>query len=172
MAPTCSNASLLSGDASVRVYVHRLRKKLDDFYAGPGADAPQRLVIPVGEYRLDVADAAQVPTVPPIPKTRPRWFWPALAAAALLVVGNVAGWWIVAGATAPSRELARIAATPLWADIGRERPVLVVVGDYYIFGDTDYGHEPKRMIRAFEINSPADLDSWLMDPSPGGSTST
>jgi hypothetical protein len=48
-------------------------------------------------------------------------------------------------------------------DLGRARPVLVIVGDYYIFGDTDYGHEPKRMIRAFEINSPADLDSWLMD---------
>jgi len=57
----------LSGDASVRVYVHRLRKKLDDFYAGAGASEPQRLVIPVGEYRLDVADAAEVPVVPPLP---------------------------------------------------------------------------------------------------------
>jgi hypothetical protein len=41
--------------------------------------------------------------------------------------------------------------------------VIVVVGDYYIFGDTDYGEGPKRMVRAFEINSPADLDAWLMD---------
>ena len=38
----------LSGDASVRVYVHRLRKKLEDFYAGPAAAEPHRLVIPVG----------------------------------------------------------------------------------------------------------------------------
>jgi len=151
----------LSGDASVRVYIHRLRKKLDEFYAGPGADEPHRLVIPVGEYRLDVAEAAAAP--PPAPRVRPRWFWPAVAAAVLLVLGNIVGWWIVARQTAPSRELAQIAASPLWADIGRDRPVLVVVGDYYIFGDTDYGHEPKRMIRAFEINSPADLDSWLMD---------
>ncbi|HEX7948651.1 MAG TPA: helix-turn-helix domain-containing protein [Phenylobacterium sp.] len=151
----------LSGDASVRVYIHRLRKKLDEFYAGPGADEPHRLVIPVGEYRLDVAEATAAP--PPAPRVRPRWFWPAVAAAVLLVLGNIVGWWIVARQTAPSRELAQIAASPLWADIGRDRPVLVVVGDYYIFGDTDYGHEPKRMIRAFEINSPADLDSWLMD---------
>ena len=151
----------LSGDASVRVYVHRLRKKLEDFYAGPGAVEPHRLVIPVGEYRLDVIEAAAVPVAPPAP--RPRWFWPAIAAVAVLALGNLVGWLIVARETAPSRELARIAATPLWRDIGRDRPVLVVVGDYYIFGDTDYGHEPKRMIRAFEINSPADLDSWLMD---------
>jgi hypothetical protein len=151
----------LSGDASVRVYIHRLRKKLDEFYAGPGASEPHRLVIPVGEYRLDVVEAAAAP--PPAPTVRPRWLWPAVAAAVLLVAGNLAVWWVVARQTAPSRELARIAASPLWADIGRDRPVIVVVGDYYIFGDTDYGHEPRRMIRAFEINSPADLDSWLMD---------
>jgi hypothetical protein len=151
----------LSGDASVRVHVHRLRRKLEAFYAGPGAAEPHRLVIPVGEYRLDVIAAAEAPAGPPAP--RPRWLWPAIAAAALLVAANLAGWWLVARETAPSRELARIAATPLWAGIGRERPVVVVVGDYYIFGDTDYGHEPKRMIRAFEINSPADLDAWLMD---------
>lgn len=151
----------LSGDASVRVYVHRLRKKLEDFYAGAGAGEPHRLVIPVGEYRLDVAEAADA--APAAPKPRPRWFWPAIAAAVLLAAANLAGWWLVARETAPSRELARIAATPLWANIGRDRPVVVVVGDYYIFGDTDYGHEPKRMIRAFEINSPTDLDAWLMD---------
>ncbi|HEV7383456.1 MAG TPA: hypothetical protein VGN89_01160, partial [Phenylobacterium sp.] len=33
-------------DASVRVAVHRLRRKLDDFYAGPGRDEPLRLAIP------------------------------------------------------------------------------------------------------------------------------
>src|SRR5688572_22889041 len=42
-----------SADASVRVYIHRLRRKLDDFYAGAGAAEPHRLTIPVGEYRLE-----------------------------------------------------------------------------------------------------------------------
>jgi len=149
----------LSGDASVRVYIHRLRKKLEEFYAGPGAREPHRLVIPVGEYRLDVVEAeAAAPA-----KARPRWLWPAVAATAALVAANLGAWAYVAHETAPARELARTAASPLWADIGRDRPVVVVVGDYYIFGDTDYGDGPKRMIRAFEINSPADLDAWLMD---------
>lgn len=151
----------LSGDASVRVYVHRLRKKLDEFYKGPGAGEPYRLVIPVGEYRLDVTPAA-IATPIPIPKPlRPRWIWPALAVA--LVAANVGGWWWTARTNAPTRDLARVAAGPIWSQIGRDRPVIVVVGDYYIFGDTDFGEGPKRMIRAFEINSPADLDAWLMD---------
>ena len=154
----------LTGDASVRVYVHRLRRKLEAFYAGAGAGEPCRLVIPVGEYRLDVASAAEVaPATTIAPAARPRWLWPALAVAMLLVAANLTAWWIVAHQTAPSRELARVAAAPLWAGLGRERPVVVVIGDYYIFGDTDYGDEPKRMVRAFEINSPADLDAWLMD---------
>jgi hypothetical protein len=151
----------LSGDASVRVYVHRLRKKLEDFYAGAGASEPHRLVIPVGEYRLDVAPANVAPAPPP--SARPRWLLPLAAALAVFAAGNIGAWWWFARDTGPSRELARIAASPLWAGIGRERPVIVVVGDYYIFGDTDYGDGPKRMVRAFEINSPADLDAWLMD---------
>jgi hypothetical protein len=153
----------LSGDASVRVYVHRLRRKLEEFYAGPGAAEPFRLVIPVGEYRLDVIATAEPPAAPAPGRARPRWLWPAVTAAVALVAINLATWWLVARQTAPERELAHIAASPLWAGIGRERPVVVVVGDYYIFGDTDYGEEPKRMVRAFEINSPADLDAWLMD---------
>lgn len=154
----------LSGDASVRVYIHRLRKKLDDFYAGAGAAEPHRLTIPVGEYRLEVVDAVgRAETPAPAAKARPGWLWPAIAAASALVAANLGAWAYVAHQTAPARELARTAASPLWAGVGRDRPVVVVVGDYYIFGDTDYGEGPKRMIRAFEINSPADLDAWLMD---------
>ena len=43
-------------DASVRVAVHRLRRKLDDFYAGPGREEPARLTIPKGEYRMVVEE--------------------------------------------------------------------------------------------------------------------
>lgn len=153
----------LSGDASVRVYVHRLRRKLEAFYAGPGAGEKSRLAIPLGEYRLDVVSAAEAPAAATPPRRTARWLAPALAAALALAGLNAAAWWWMARDVEPARELARAAASPLWAGIGRERPVLVVVGDYYIFGDTEHGDEPRRMIRAFEINSPADLDAWLMD---------
>ena len=146
-------------DASVRVYIHRLRKKLEDFYADSGAGEPHRLVIPVGDYRLDVVSAAAAE--PPAPRRLDRrWLW--AAAAALLLVVNVGAWFVFVREE-PAREFAVAAAQPLWAGIGRDRPVLVVVGDYYIFGDTDHGDMPKRMVREFDINSAADLDAYLMN---------
>jgi hypothetical protein len=138
----------LAGDASVRVYVHRLRKKLDGFYEGRSP----RLTLPLGEYRLAlVSDEPTTAATPP----RRRWAWLAAALAVLLATAIGAGLWL--GRERPAER------APLWAGFGRERPVLVVVGDYYIFGDTEGTDDPRRMIRAFDINSPADLDAFLMD---------
>ncbi|WP_309092156.1 helix-turn-helix domain-containing protein [Phenylobacterium sp.] len=144
----------LAGDASVRVYVHRLRKKLDEFYRG----RTPRLALPLGEYRLALVDAAEPAAAPP---SRRRWI--AVVAGLLLVTAaGLAAAWIVR-ATAPARALDRVAGAPLWAGFGRARPVLVVVGDYYIFGDTEGTETPRRMIRAFDVNSPADLDMLLAE---------
>lgn len=46
-----SSALENNSDSRVRVYVHRLRKRLDDLYP---ANASSRLTIPVGEYRLNL----------------------------------------------------------------------------------------------------------------------
>ena len=53
-------------DALVRVYVHKLRRKLEEYYAGLGARAPARIVIPKGAYRLAV-EMLPVPHAPPAP---------------------------------------------------------------------------------------------------------
>ena len=48
-----------SQDASVRVYIHRLRQKLDEYYQGAGRNEPERLLIPKGVgYRILAAPAA------------------------------------------------------------------------------------------------------------------
>lgn len=148
----------LAGDASVRVYVHRLRRKLDAFYA----DRSPRLAVPLGEYRLTLVEAPPSETAE-VKASAPRRRTPWIMAAGfvLLALAGIGGAWTLR-ATAPMRELDRAAASPLWAGFGAERPVLVVVGDYYIFGDTEHGETPVRMIRAFDINSPADLDGYLM----------
>src|SRR5688572_14223951 len=48
----------VSQDAMVRVYIHKLRRKLEEFYAGPGAGEPVRLSVPKGEYRFVIESAA------------------------------------------------------------------------------------------------------------------
>jgi hypothetical protein len=47
---------------------------------------------------------------------------------------------------------------PLLTD---DRPIFVVVGDYYIFGETDDTMEVKRLVREFDINSPQDLENRM-----------
>jgi hypothetical protein len=147
-------------DASVRVAAHRLRKKLDEFYLGPGRVDGVRLVAPRGEYRLVAvpAEAARREARPG--RLRP----PAWAVAAGLIVAiNAlawAGWW----AAHPRDPYAAVRRATPWSQVlGDARPLLVVVGDYYIFGDMDQATGAGRLVREYAINSPEDLDAWLMD---------
>lgn len=147
-------------DASVRVAMHRLRKKLEAFYDGPGREQPVRLSIPKGEYRI-VAEA-QAAALPP-PRPRPRWSWVAAGLAALVIL-NLAGWALFARPASGPDAVRRLAP---WAELERsERPLIVVVGDYYIFGETDPKTGVDRLVREYGINSDADLDNWLME-NPG-----
>jgi hypothetical protein len=147
-------------DASVRVAAHRLRKKLDEFYAGPGRADETRLIAPRGEYRLVAAPAAGARR-----EARPaRWRPPAwaLAAGLLLAVNTLAwaGWW----AFHPQDPYAAVRRAAPWSQVlGDSRPLLVVIGDYYIFGDMDQATGAGRLVREYAINSPEDLDAWLMD---------
>lgn len=100
-------------DAIVRVEAHRLRKRLQQYYAGKGAEEPVRVDIPAGSYAPQfhfrepavpsevaaIEEAAVVeepPTVeiPPIvpapaapPEPRSRWPYVLLALALVLAVG-------------------------------------------------------------------------------------
>jgi len=51
----------------------------------------------------------------------------------------------------------------VWADLlGEEFPLLVVVGDYYIFGELDEIGNVTRLVREFDINSSDDLDDFFV----------
>ncbi|WAJ72137.1 helix-turn-helix domain-containing protein [Catenovulum adriaticum] len=49
-------------DASVRVHVSRLRKKLQDYYQKQGCKEPIQLSIPVGEYKIEVVQTNKLET--------------------------------------------------------------------------------------------------------------
>ena len=134
-------------DATARVYVHRLRKRLAEFYAREGAEAG-RLVLPAGSYELVLERATEAPTRDVASRS---WLVPALVLAALLVA-FVLGRQIGAPAGAA-------AANAIWQPfLESDRPIMVAVGDYYIFGEIDpFDPERGRLIRDFAIDSPTDL---------------
>ena len=135
-------------DATARVYVHRLRKRLAEFYAREGAEAG-RLTLPAGSYELVFEEAAQVSARGRRPSL--RWIV-ALLLLAALAVSFVMG--REAGSPGPAAE-----ANAIWQPfLESDRQIVVALGDYYIFGEIDpFEPERGRMIRDFAINSPTDL---------------
>lgn len=157
-----------SQDAMVRVYVHKLRRKLEEYYARPGAAEEGVLAIPRGEYRLVLqepvtgpAEAGQAPAIPP---RRPavRWTrrerWGAVVMGVLLLAcGALAvDRWLAPRPDAATRALRE---NGLWAPLLEDDlPIRIVLGDYYIFGERDGRDGITRLIRDFDVNSPADLE--------------
>jgi hypothetical protein len=164
-------------DASVRVYIHRLRRRLEDHYrAAP--DGGDRLFVPRGEYRLAVAAADTVPPIeddaveplpaavpPPAEESAPprrldRRLW--LAALLVLLLVNLGAWLWFFGPGRSDRPT-QLARSALWAPLARsDRPTVIVLGDYYIFGEAPQSIEVTRLVREFSINSREDLDQYLM----------
>ncbi len=187
----------VSQDAMVRVYVHKLRRKLEEFYDGPGADDSAHLSIPRGEYRLVVERPAAVggaagtnavvgqgflgagsgtaeaaahglaPTSSPqfappqdaaSTASRHKWLFVVLAASLLV---NAALLLTAYMRPEPRDEVTTVRSSPIWSPIiNDDRIIFLVVGDYYIFGETDERMEVRRLVREFNINSPQDLDQY------------
>ncbi|HET7608625.1 MAG TPA: hypothetical protein VFL84_08120 [Gammaproteobacteria bacterium] len=170
-----------SQDSMVRVYAHNLRQKLEHYYATAGRNEPRQLVLARGEYRISVAETAepagsadaatpaQLAAPLPLPAAAPdlpkaavsRWRLAGVGAA-LLVVGLALGAGIVIESEPAAPASAAVAKSPLWADmLDDDLPILVVVGDYYIYGElNDYG-EVTRLVRDFNVGSSAELDELM-----------
>ncbi|MDO7835549.1 hypothetical protein Q4610_10895 [Sphingobium sp. HBC34] len=158
-------------DATVRVYVHRLRKLLEQAQA----DMPGRkLFIPKGEYALMLADDADAPAIAASEEydgaddSDGRRQRPAMIGAvlALLLLANIAGWWLFFPRWSESTPSA-LAQTALWRPIAQDdRPITIVLGDYYLFAETAKGQAvdmgPPRLVRDPSINAREDLDIYLM----------
>jgi hypothetical protein len=138
-------------DATARVYVHRLRKRLEQFYGGADGRGA-RLVLPAGTYALRYEHDTEGEVA-----ARPAFARLRVAILPLLALLAVAGAYFVglevSGGVAPAPVNA------IWLPfIQSDRPTVIVVGDYYIFGKTKHDRpEVDSMIHDFSINSKTDL---------------
>ncbi|WP_123905461.1 helix-turn-helix domain-containing protein [Sphingobium cloacae] len=162
-------ASDASQDSTVRVYIHKLRKKLDEYYTDrPGP----RIVIPKGEYRLTLIaapGAAEGEPARPIATTignSLRKHKALTLIVMLFAVLNIAFWALMSWAY-PSQPLPPAANSffwrPLYQDGVASRPSLIVVADYYLIGEAVDDREVTHFIRDFSINSREDLEQYLMN---------
>jgi len=160
-----------SQDSMVRVYAHNLRQKIQQFYASAGSGESRQLAVPRGEYRIALVDAATEKDLSASVPSTPQRFGAArlIAAVALLGVGIAVGLTIGDRFREPVRSASpydAIAASPLWQPLfDDDLPILVVVGDYFIFGELDSEGDVERLVRDFTINSSKDLADLVMyDP--------
>jgi len=165
-----ADSEALRDDPVARVYIHRLRKRLDDFYLRHGMPDGVRLDIPKGDYRVvavapgDVVEAAEpavvAATLEPVDVSTPkprrvRWALIAAGVAALAIGANIGAWALL---MKPAPEKAQLADAGIWTEIANStRPLLIVVGDYYMFGEYEERVKLKRLVRDFTINSKEDL---------------
>ncbi len=111
-------------DPIVRVEARRLRRKLEEYYAGPGLADPVRIEFPKGSYVpvfgtasqavvvVQSAEPGPVSTAPPVVNRR-RWLAPVLACAAL-VAATLAYYWRTWSSPAAGESLAVIPARWVW----------------------------------------------------------
>jgi hypothetical protein len=146
----------VSQDAVVRVYVHKLRRRLEEFNARTGGGA--KMVIPKGEYRLllerpALAPATEPAGMPQAPSRRTSWSGVGVAAFVALVVGALLGMAFSGGGAQWAMREVRNSAVwgPLLED---DLPITIVIGDYYLLGEANpqTGHID-RLVREFYINS-------------------
>ena len=151
-------------DSLVRVYVHNLRQKLDKYYSREDQRSGDRLAIPRGEYRLAVISAGDTGTVAATgSRAPPVWMAILIAAFAInLVVLVILG----RGGELPEGIYDQVSRSSIWASFMDDQfPFLIVVGDYYIFGEIDEFGRVERLVRDFDVNSADDLaDRFLYEP--------
>ncbi|HEY7642828.1 MAG TPA: hypothetical protein VH814_24045 [Steroidobacteraceae bacterium] len=148
----------VSQDAVVRVYVHKLRRRLEDFNSR-NAGAGVRLVIPKGEYRLlleQPAETASEAAVAP-PARRASWLGIGIAVCGALLIGALVGAGFSAGGA--QWDMREVRNSAVWAPLLEDdRPITIVIGDYYLLGEANpkTGHID-RLVREFFINSHEDF---------------
>ena len=151
----------VAADSSVRVYIHQLRKKLDAYYQSNEKDTVFRIVIPKGQYTIL---AQQRTPISPVQLSRGeqrsnlRVNNGLLLAVIILLAVNLL-YMGIAGRGSTLEISQATSEHPVWNSVLQDdQPILIVMGDYYIFGELNANGNVARMVREFNVNSSSDLE--------------
>lgn len=141
-------------DSYVRVYLSKLRKKIEHYYLTEGKEDEIRISIPKGHYSLEFKNVDK--KAPKFRFSKKLFFivLPLIAVASIIsfLIGNKFG---------KDSHSAIPGNDKVWQDIlSSEKKTLLVMGDYYFFS-FPYAPDRKSYIRDVEINSDADLKKFI-----------
>jgi hypothetical protein len=160
-------------DSVVRVAIRSLRQKLLEHYSGPASQDPLIFDVPKGAYRVTVTPrvvpVAVTPAAPPpgIEKQDRDLavFWRrAAVAAVLLLVAALAGnvWMWRNRPHEDNSELAQVRRSAVWAPFAdSQRPLMFVLGDLFMYTQSDPATGRTQTVRDSRINSSEDLRAFL-----------
>lgn len=169
----------ITADSTVRVYIYNLRKKLQAYYDGLGKNETQQLYIPKGEYRLIIRNTGDEnskdePTFSAPPQNQqlsvssesidansrhidrsPNHLKYALLTVAAMFLTAVLTYWLTKPISVTNFSSQQV---QFWGDVlTNDKPVMVVVGDYFIFGELVKNSDEMRLVREFDVNSAEDF---------------
>ncbi len=148
-----------SDDSLVRSHVWTLRKKLEKYYLTEGKSDQIQFRIPKGRYQVVFSD----PPEKRRSRRSNRLFVTVCFALTLLAFFCVFFWLRQSRINDRLKNLSPIPANdPVWADVlHSEKPVRLVLGDYFIFWEKKKFTQGDRKIRDGAINSQQDLQDYL-----------
>jgi hypothetical protein len=148
-------------DATVRVYINNLRKKLEHYYLTGGKSAPYKLVIPVGHYKVDLVPALETALQKPVGNRYLPW--------GLLFVGLVGMFLLGYFSSTVFQPGPQPQGPPnsVWNEFVQPngRPTLLVIGDYFFLREIN---PISSYYRTVPINNADDLKERIArDPAFG-----
>lgn len=152
----------VSRDSIVRVHIYHLRNKINLYYSRFGKQEKYRIEIPKGQYIINTLlneEKSSNVSLTGKPLDRPSYTPWLVGLVVVLLIANL----LPLGEDEPASVGTGspvLGMQPWPAFLDDDLPILLVIGDYYIFGEVDETGNVTRMVREFDINSSADLNRF------------
>lgn len=145
-----------SSDSIVRTHMHSLRKKLHVYYLTEGQYDPIRIEIPKGKYKIEFAGNKTNKNTPSSSQRPVVW----ATLISFVICAAVFIFLYLSGSlpTVISHETQSNYSGSMWDDLfASDLPTQIVLGDYFIFVEENYGNDGHHRIRSGSINSTEEL---------------
>ncbi len=142
--------------AKVRVYVHNLRRKLALYYRTEGKHHTHELVIPVGAYK------PQIKRRNSLDQNAFRSMRPIIGYVMVFLITLLGAWLVNNHSDQSKTNKTYKLPNGLFDDLlTSESPVLIVLGDMFIFSETNKVTGEIQTVRNYDINSGAEFEEYL-----------